>query len=192
MYVYLNQSDVEIVHLWDRYYNLTDQMLNETIKERRPLFPDKEEADLIRLSYEDVFAKLRSQSLHELLDLSSDYQLNKKNSSTIDWTNIRLQFETSMNRSLVKRLETKIQWHEKHQRNLKSFFDKKKKQFGRCIQIVRVALKSLVKRENFMDLVEKEIYNAEETASNENGVVTEESPPQQTKKKASKEKKKST
>lgn len=131
MYVYLNQSDVEIVHLWDRYYNLTDQMLNETIKERRPLFPDKEEADLIRLSYEDVFAKLRSQSLHELLDISSDYQLNKKNSSNIDWTNIRLQFETSMNRSLVKRLETKIQWHEKHQRNLKSFFDKKKKQFGR-------------------------------------------------------------
>jgi hypothetical protein len=131
MYVYLNQSDVEIVHLWDRFYNVTDRLLNETIDRDRPLHPDKAEADLIRASYEDVFGQMRSQTIHELLELPADYQLHNKNASSTNWTNIRLQFETSMNRSMVKRLDTKIDWYEKNRRLIRTFLTKKQKQFLR-------------------------------------------------------------
>ena len=131
MYVYRNQSDVEIVHLWDRYYNVTDRLLNETIERNRPSHSDKEEVDLVRLSYEDVFTQLRNQTIHELLEIPFDYQLHNKNTSTTNWTNIRLQFETSMNRSIVKRLDNKIQWHEKNLRTIKAFLSRKKKQFTR-------------------------------------------------------------
>ncbi|CAF3404201.1 unnamed protein product [Rotaria sp. Silwood1] len=109
MYVYLNQSDADIVHLWDRFYNLTDRLLNETIDRNRPLHSDKQEADLVRLSYENVFEQLRDKTLHELLELPNDYKIHNKNESNINWTNIRLQFETSMNRSMVKRLDTKTE-----------------------------------------------------------------------------------
>ncbi|CAF4890958.1 unnamed protein product, partial [Rotaria sp. Silwood2] len=131
MYVYLNQSDADIVHLWDRFYNLTDRLLNETIDRNRPLHSDKEEADLVRLSYEHVFEQLRNKTIHELLELPSDYTIHNKNESNINWTNIRLQFETSMNRSIVKRLDTKVKWHERNLRLFKSFMNKKKKQFLR-------------------------------------------------------------
>jgi hypothetical protein len=131
MYVYLNQSDVEIVHLWDRYYNLTDRLLNETIERNRPLHNDKEEVDLVRLSYENVFEELRNKTIHELLELPHDYKLHNKNESNTNWTNIRLQFEISMNRSMVRRLDTKVKWHEKNLRTLKTFLNKKKKQFLR-------------------------------------------------------------
>ena len=131
MYVYLNQSDVEIVHLWDRFYNLTDRMLNETIERNRPAHLDKEEVDLVRLSYEDVFTDMRQKTIHELLELPFDFQLTNKNESSTNWTTIRLQFETSMNRSMVKRLDAKVAWHEKQQRTLNMFFKKKKKQFLR-------------------------------------------------------------
>lgn len=131
MYVYRNQSDVEIVDLWDRYYNLTDRLLNETIDRNRPLHVDKEEVDLIRLSYEDVFEQLRNQTIHELLEIPYDYQLHNKNVSNTNWTTIRLQFETSMNRSMVRRLDNNVQWYEKNLRTVKAFFNRKKKQFIR-------------------------------------------------------------
>ena len=131
MYVYLNQSDVQLVQLWDRYYNLTDRLLNETISRHRPLSPDKEEADLIRSSYEDVFEELRKKSLHELLDIPSDYEFHNKNASSTNWTSIRLQFETSMNRSMVRRLDTKTDWQERNLRIFRSFLNRKKKQFQR-------------------------------------------------------------
>ena len=131
MYVYRNQSDVEIVDLWDRYYNLTDRLLNETIDRNRPLHTDKEEVDLIRLSYEDVFEQLRNQTIHELLEIPYDYQLHNKNVSNTNWTTIRLQFETSMNRSMVRRLDNNVQWYEKNLRTVKAFFNRKKKQFIR-------------------------------------------------------------
>jgi hypothetical protein len=138
MYVYLNQSDVEIVELWDRYYNLTDRLLNETIDRNRLLHSDKEEVDLIRLSYEDVFEELRNKTIHELLELPYDFKLHNKNESNTNWTIIRLQFETSMNRSIVRRLDTKVKWHEKHQRTLKTFFNKKKKQFLRWYDMKKI------------------------------------------------------
>lgn len=131
MYVYRNQSDVEIVHLWDRYYNLTDRLLNETVDRNRPIHTNKEEADLIRLSYEQVFEQLRNQTIHELLELPYDYQLHNKNESNTNWTTIRLQFETSMNRSMVRRLDNNVQWYEKNLRTAKAFFNRKKKQFLR-------------------------------------------------------------
>ncbi len=135
MYVYLNQSDVEIVRLWDRYYNLTDRLLNETIDRNRPLHSDKEEVDLVRLSYENVFEELRQKTIHDLLELPTDFKLHNKNETNTNWTNIRLQFETSMNRSIVKRLDAKVKWHEKHQRTFKTFMNKKKKQFLRWYDI---------------------------------------------------------
>ncbi len=135
MYVYLNQSDVEIVQLWDRYYNLSDRLLNETIHRNRPLHSNKEEADLIRLSYENVFEELRNKTIHELLEIPYDFKLHNKNETNTNWTNIRLQFETSMNRSIVRRLDTKVQWHEKNLRTFKTFINKKKKQFLRWYDI---------------------------------------------------------
>jgi hypothetical protein len=131
MYVYLNQSDVEIVNLWDRYYNVTDLLLNETIERNRPLHKNIEQADLIRLSYEDVFEEMRNKTIHELLQLPDDYNLHNKNETNTNWTTIRLQFETSMNRSIVKRLDNNVKWHEKNLRTFKSFLNKKKKQFLR-------------------------------------------------------------
>jgi len=131
MYVYLNQSDVEIVQLWDRYFNLTDRLLNETIDRNRPLHNDKEEADLVRLSYENVFEELRNKTIHELLEIPYDFKLHNKKEENINWTIIRLQFETSMNRSIVRRLDTQVKWHEKHLRTFKTFTNKKKRQFIR-------------------------------------------------------------
>lgn len=131
MYVYLNQSDAEIVQLWDRFYNLTDRLLNETIDRNRPLHKDKEEVDLVRLSYENVFEELRNKTMHELLEIPADYTIHNKNGSSTNWTSIRLQFETSMNRSIVKRLDTKVKWQEKNLRVFTSFLTKKKKQFLR-------------------------------------------------------------
>jgi hypothetical protein len=135
MYVYLNQSDVQIVELWDRYYNLTDRLLNETIDRNRPLYPDKVEVDLVRLSYENVFEDLRNKTIHELLDLPHDYTLHNKNETSTNWTSIRFQFETSMNRSIVRRLDTKVEWREKNLRTFKTFINKKKKQFLRWYDI---------------------------------------------------------
>ena len=131
MYVYLNQSDVEIINLWDRYFNVTDRLLNDTIDVNRPLHADKDEAGLVRLSYENVFEQMRNQTLHELLDLPVDYALHNKNESNTNWTHIRLQFETSMNRSMVKRLDTKVPWRDRNLRTLKAFANKKRKQFQR-------------------------------------------------------------
>lgn len=138
MYVYLNQSDVEIVQLWDRYFNLSDRLLNETIERNRPLHADKEEADLVRLSYENVFEDLRNKTIHELLELPFDFKLHNKDQENTNWTNIRLQFETSMNRSIVRRLDTKVKWHEKNLRTFKTFFNKKKKQFLRWYVITNI------------------------------------------------------
>jgi hypothetical protein len=148
MYVYLNQSDVEIVELWDRYYNLTDRLLNETIERNRPVHNDKEEADLVRLSYENVFEELRNKTIHELLELPNDYKLHNKNETNTNWTTIRSQFETSMNRSMVRRLDTKIKWHEKNLRIFKTFMNKKKKQFLRWY----VINKHFSQRLNYRDL----------------------------------------
>lgn len=131
MYVYLNQSDVEIVRLWDRYYNLTDRLLNETLSRDRPLNPEKEEADLIRSSYENVFEELRKKSLHELLEIPSDFKLSSKNDSSMNWTSIRLQFETSMNRSMIKLLDKKSDWYQRNLRNFYLFFNRKKRHFTR-------------------------------------------------------------
>ena len=135
MYVYLNQSDADVVHLWDRFYNFTDSLLNETIERNRPLHINKEEVDLIRLSYENVFEELRHKTIHQLLELPYDFKLHNKNETNTDWTNIRLQFETSMNRSIVKRLDTKMKWHERNRRIFNSFMNRKKKQFLRWYRI---------------------------------------------------------
>jgi vitamin K-dependent gamma-carboxylase len=135
MYVYLNQSDVEIVQLWDRYFNLTDRLLNETINRTRPLHNDKEEADLVRLSYENVFEELRNKTIHELLEIPYDFKLHNKNETNTNWTTIRLQFETSMNRSIVRRLDTQIKQHEKYLRTFKTFINKKRRQFIRWYDI---------------------------------------------------------
>jgi hypothetical protein len=137
MYVYLNQSDVEIVQLWDRYYNLTDRLLNETIDRNRPLHPETEEVDLVRLSYENVFEELRNKTIHELLELPNDFTLHNKNQTNTNWTSIRFQFETSMNRSIVRRLDTKVEWHEKNLRTFKTFMNKKRKQFLRWYDITK-------------------------------------------------------
>ncbi|CAF1142299.1 unnamed protein product [Rotaria sordida] len=188
MYVYLNQSDADIVHLWDRFYNLTDRLLNETVDYNRPLHSDKEEADLVRLSYEDVFEKLRNKTLHELLELPNDYKIHNKNESNINWTNIRLQFETSMNRSMVKRLDTKVKWHERNLRIFKSFMNRKKKQFLRCYQIVKLAFKSIFYQTDFFQLVDNEIRNVDEESTT-NAIITEESPPQTSSKSSSSSKK---
>ncbi|CAF1262070.1 unnamed protein product [Adineta steineri] len=177
MYTYLNQSDVEIVHLWDRYYNLTDRLLNETVDRNRPIYTDKEEADLVRLSYENVFEELRQKTLHELLELPYDFKLHNKNETNTNWTNIRLQFETSMNRSIVKRLDTKIKWHEKHHRTFKTFFAKKRRQFLRCYHIIKLAIRSIIYKTDFIKSVKNEINSAIDE-SDSDGIVTEETPPQ--------------
>ncbi|CAF3889955.1 unnamed protein product, partial [Adineta steineri] len=174
---YLNQSDVEIVHLWDRYYNLTDRLLNETVDRNRPIYSDKEEADLVRLSYENVFEELRQKTLHELLELPYDFKLHNKNETNTNWTNIRLQFETSMNRSIVKRLDTKIKWHEKHHRTFKTFFAKKRRQFLRCYHIIKLAIRSIIYKTDFIKSVKNEINSAIDEPDSD-GIVTEETPSQ--------------
>lgn len=131
MYVYLNQSDADIVQLWDRFYNMTDRLLNETIERNRPLHVNKEEVDIVRLSYENVFGELRQKTIHELLEIPTDYKIHNKNESNTNWTNIRLQFETSMNRSMIKRLDSKVKVKERTLRLFKSFVNRKKKQFYR-------------------------------------------------------------
>ncbi|CAF4235390.1 unnamed protein product, partial [Rotaria magnacalcarata] len=114
---------------WDRFYNLTDRLLNETIVRNRPLHSDKEEADLVRVSYENVFEELRHKTIHELLEIPIDYKIHNKNETSTNWTNIRLQFETSMNRSIVKRLDLKVKVQERTLRVFKTFMNRKKKQF---------------------------------------------------------------
>lgn len=193
MYVYLNQSDAEIVRLWDRYYNITDRLLNETIERNRPLHGKEEEVDLVRLSYEDVFTELRNKSLHELLELPYDYQLNTRKQDNTNWTNLRLQFETSMNRSMVKRLDTQVKWQDKHLRTIKNFLNKKKKQFLRCYRIIKLAVRSIIYKTDFIKSVEDELHNVNEESTTKK-IVTEESPPKasstngKSKKKSKKEK----
>ncbi|CAF0926611.1 unnamed protein product [Didymodactylos carnosus] len=170
MYVYINQSDVEILTLWDKYYNISDRLLNDTIDRNKPHYPEMEDVDLVRLSYENVFEQIRDKTLHELLNLSEDYSLN--NNKTTNWTTIRSSFESSMNKSIVKRLEYKLNWKERTQKRFRSFFNKKLIQFKRCYHIVELAFRSVFLKEDFFQLVQDKFYSDEDLIDDNEAEMT--------------------
>ncbi|CAF1267536.1 unnamed protein product [Rotaria sordida] len=66
--------------------------------------------------------------------------------------------------------------------------NRKKKQFLRCYQIVKLAFKSIFYQTDFFQLVDNEIRNVDEESTT-NAIITEESPPQTSSKSSSSSKK---
>ncbi|CAF0789380.1 unnamed protein product [Didymodactylos carnosus] len=156
MYVYINQSDVEMFTLWDKYHNISDKLLNDTIDKNRLHYPEMEEVDLVRLTYENMSKQIHNKSFDELLNLSKDQLLinNKTN-----WATISSTFEKNMNKSISKRLQYKLNWKEKTHKRFKIFVNKKSTQFKRCYHMVLFALRSVFLQENFFQLVQDKFYN---------------------------------